>query len=287
MSLLENIVISLLFAVFITWMLNLISGIIWGKWNTLTNVFVNSGNWLHNTKKNGTKEDHKQYQELKIFHNALLFSQVRIRDCMIPRTELEAIDINATIEDLRNKFILSGYSKIIVFRDTVDNIIGYVSTKQLFEHPENIGEKLTPISFVPETMPANKLLHEFMQHHRSIAIVVDEYGGTSGMVTLEDIIEEIFGEIKDEHDTDDLVEKQINSKEFVLSSRLEIEHLNSKFGLNIPETENYDTLAGFILFHHQSLPKANEKIKISPFSLKILKATNTRIELVYLKVEEE
>ncbi len=291
MNLSEVIVVSLLVATFITWILNHISRIIYGKRyhikNHYTFSYVNINDWFTKTQKSGQKEGNKEYQKLKIFQNALVFSKVRIRDCMIPRTEIEAIDIDASIEELQNKFISTGYSKIIVYRDTVDNIVGYVSSKQLFKHPATIEEKLNQISFVPETMPANKLLHEFMQYHRNISVVVDEYGGTSGIVTLEDIIEEIFGEIEDEHDTDDLVEKQINNNEFVLSSRLEIEYLNSKFGLNFPENEDYDTLAGFILYHHHSLPKPNDMITIDPYTFKILKVSNTRIELVYLKIIQD
>ncbi len=242
--------------------------------------------WLvdMNTKQ---KEDNQYDQELKIFQKTLVFSKVRIRDCMIPRTEIEAIHINAGIEELRNKFISTGYSKIIVYRNTIDNIVGYVNSKELFKHPSTIKEKLNPVTFVPETMPASKLLHEFMQFHRSIAVVVDEYGGTSGMVTLEDIMEEIFGEIEDEHDTDDLTERQIKPNEYIFSSRLEIEYLNTKYGLKFPESEHYDTLAGFILYHYQNLPKPNMMIEIEDYSFKILRVSNTRIELVHLEVKEK
>jgi CBS domain containing-hemolysin-like protein len=289
MNVLEVILISILFAASVTWILNQLSRMIFGKRYPVRNrqafALVNIDHWYTETQKNPKKEENKEYQELVFFHNAMLFSQVRIRDCMIPRTEIEAIDINASIEDLQNKFISTGYSKIIVYSEAIDNVVGFISSKQLFKHPVTIEEKISQISFVPETMPANKLLHEFMQYHRSIAVVVDEYGGTSGIVTLEDIMEEIFGEIEDEHDTDDLVEKQINPDEFILSSRLEIEYLNFKYGLNFPESEDYDTLAGFILYRHHSLPKPSDKITIDSYSFKILKVSNTRIELVYLKID--
>jgi putative hemolysin len=242
--------------------------------------------WLMESRSN-PEHEHKHNQEIKIFQKALAFSQVRIRDCMIPRTEIEAIDINAGIEALRKKFIATGYSKILVYRSSVDNIIGYINSKELFKHPSAIKEKLNQISFFPETMPASKLLHEFMQFHRSVAVVVDEYGGISGIVTLEDIMEEIFGEIEDEHDTDDMVERRIKNNELVLSCRLEIDYLNSKYNLNLPESEEYDTLAGLILFHHHNLPSPNDLIKIDTFTFKILKVSSTRIELVHLKVEEE
>jgi CBS domain containing-hemolysin-like protein len=251
----------------------------------VSNVFMrNIGKLSSSESKQEVDFQNKQLQELKIFQNALVFSKVRIRDCMIPRTELESIDISGTIEDLKKKFIDSGYSKIIVYSDSIDNIEGFVSSKELFKHPVSIKDKLSPVTFVPETMPANKLLHEFMQHHRSIAVVVDEYGGTSGMVTLEDIMEKIFGDIEDEHDTDDLIGKQIRPNEFVFSSRLEIEYLNATFGLKIPESEDYSTLAGYILYHNNNLPKPNEIINIDKFTFKILKVSHTRIELVLLKI---
>ena len=241
------------------------------------------GHWLTDTTRQ-TNQESEESQELKIFQNALVFSEVRIRDCMIRRTEIESIDVSASIAELTQKFITTGYSKIIVFKESIDNIVGYINSKELFKKPTTIQEKLNPISYVPETMPANKLLHEFMHDHKSIAVVVDEYGGTSGIVTLEDIIEEIFGEIEDEHDTEDMIEKQINPTEFVLSCRLEIDYLNEKFGFGIPESDSYNTLAGYILYHHHNLPKHNEVLDINLFSFKVLKVSNTRIELVYLRI---
>lgn len=232
------------------------------------------------------KTQNKNSQELKILQNALLFSNTRIRDCMIPRTEVESLEIGTSIEEAKSKFVDTGYSKLIVYQDNIDNIIGYFSSKEIFKRPANIGEKLSPITFVPETMPANRLLHEFMHDNRSIAVVVDEYGGTSGIVTLEDIMEEIFGDIEDEHDTDDLVERKVRNGEFVFSGRLEIEYLNSRYNLQIPESEDYDTLAGFIIYHHKNLPKVNDIVKIDLFSIKILKASNTRIDLVMLRIGE-
>lgn len=226
----------------------------------------------------------KNSQELKILQNALLFSNIKIRDCMIPRTEVESVEINTTIDEVKSKFVKTGYSKLVVYQDNIDNIIGYFSSKEVFKKPTNIGDKLSPIAFVPESMPANRLLHEFMHENRSIAVVVDEYGGTAGIVTLEDIMEEIFGDIEDEHDTDDLVERKVRGGEFVFSGRLEIEYLNSKYNLQIPENEDYDTLAGYIIFHHQNLPKVNDTVKIDLFTIKILRASHTRIDLVLLKI---
>jgi CBS domain containing-hemolysin-like protein len=287
MDLVWLIVCSLIVAALITGLSNKISGMVLRHripfMNRLNFSRVTIDTFFSETQKG---DNHKNNQELTIFHNALLFSKVRIRDCMIPRTEVEAVELTTNIEELLKKFVSTGYSKVIVYQNSIDNIVGYISSKELFKHPKTIKEKLNPVAFVPETMPANKLLHEFMQHHRSIAVVVDEYGGTSGIVTLEDIIEEIFGEIEDEHDTDDLVEKQVNPNEFVLSGRLEIEYMNSKYGLDFPENEDYDTLAGFILYHYHNLPKPNTIIKIELYTFKILKVSNTRIELVHLKLHQ-
>lgn len=223
--------------------------------------------------------------EIKLFQNALDFSKVKLRDCLIPRTEIVAMEVNGTIDDLKQKFIETGYSKILIYRDTIDNIIGYISSKELFKNPQNIETRMNKISIVPETMNANKLLKMFMQEHKSVAIVVDEFGGTSGMVTIEDIMEEIFGEIEDEHDVVELIEKEIKPNEFVFSGRLEVDYLNEKYNLKIPESDDYDTLAGFILFHNQSIPKPNESIDISFYHFKILKSSNTKIELVKLMLD--
>lgn len=245
-----------------------------------------SYNWTGNTASKESRGEQNN-QEVRIFQKALVFSKVRIRDCMIPRTEIEAININAGIDELRKKFIASGYSKVLVYKSSMDNVVGYVNCKEMFKHPISIKEKLSQLTFVPETMQANRLLHDFMQYHRSIAVVVDEYGGTSGLVTLEDIMEEIFGEIKDEHDTDDLIEKQLSSREFIFSGRLEVEYLNSKYQLGIPENEDYDTLAGYILYFYQNLPKHNTIITIENYQFKILRVSQTRIDLVHLDVVEK
>ncbi len=231
--------------------------------------------------KNETGEiDH----DIKIFRNALDFSKVKLRECMVPRTEITALDINDSIENLKQKFIETGFSKILIYKDSIDNIIGYVHSSELFKNPESIKSMLLELSIVPETMPANKLLTSFIDENKSIAIIVDEFGGTSGMVTIEDIIEEIFGEIEDEHDTSDLEEKQISENEFIFSGRMEIDFINEKYKLNIPESDEYETLAGFILHHHENIPNQNENIIVNSFNFKILKLSKIRIELVLLKV---
>ncbi len=225
--------------------------------------------------------------EVKLFKNALDFSKVKLREIMVPRTEIEMLDLNASIEELKQKFVETGYSRIIFFEENIDNIIGYVHSSVIFRNPESIKAYITNVLIVPETMSASKLLSTFIKEHRSIAIVVDEFGGTSGMVTSEDILEEIFGEIEDEHDTSDIIERKINENEYVFSGRSEIDLINEKYYLDLPESEDFETLAGFILFYHESIPKINSIIKIEKFQFKILKATNTKIELVKLMITEE
>lgn len=224
--------------------------------------------------------------EVKIFQNALDFSEVKLRDCIVPRTEIVSLSHNSSLEELRNTFIETGFSKIPIYKDNGDNIIGYFHSSDLFKQPEDWHAYLRPIPIVPETMAANKLMKIFMQDKRSIALVVDEFGGTAGIVTLEDIMEEIFGEIEDEHDSKEYVAKQLADNEYVLSGRLEIDNVNLLFDLNIPESDNYVTVAGFILHHYEQFPKLNDTIRISNWTFKILQAHNNRINLVKLTIHE-
>jgi CBS domain containing-hemolysin-like protein len=233
-----------------------------------------------------TKEEQDAEHEIKIFQNALDFPSVRIRDCMIPRTDIVAVEENTTIAELKQKFIDTGVSKIIVYSEDIDNVIGYVHSKELFRNPQSMQSMINRLTFVPETMSGNKMMQQFMQERRSIAIVVDEYGGTSGLLTLEDLIEEIFGDIEDEHDKDNLVERQVNEYEYLFSGRLEIEYINETYHLDIPEKDDYDTLAGFILYHHLNLPLAGEMIHIEPYTFVIRKISNTRIDLVQMTVNK-
>jgi CBS domain containing-hemolysin-like protein len=225
--------------------------------------------------------------EVKLFRNALDFSKVKLREVMVPRTEIVALDIESTVEELHHKFIETGYSRILFYSENIDNIVGYIHHSVIFTKPDSIKPNLRKVLIVPETMPASKLLSKFIQQRLSMAIVVDEFGGTSGMVTSEDILEEIFGEIEDEHDTIDLIMKKVAGDEFILSARLELDELNENFNLEFPENENFETLAGFILSHYESIPKINTVITIDQYQFKILKATNTKIELVHLKILDD
>ncbi len=228
-------------------------------------------------------EDHDDNaKEVKLLKNALDFSKVKVRECIIPRTEISAIEVSETFEILTKRFIETGYSKILIYKKSIDNIIGYIHVSELFKKPKILKNAINPLSIVPETMTANKLLEVFIKEHRSIALVVDEFGGTAGIVTMEDILEEIFGEIVDEHDVSDLVEKKISDDEFVFSGRLEIDYINEKYSLGITESENYETLAGFILHHNESIPKNEEELIIDNFKFKINLASDNRIELVNL-----
>ena len=246
---------------------------------------------------NATNEDEIE-DEVKIFHNALDFSETKVRDCMVPRTEIEAVDMEeCTMEQLLNRFVESGHSKIVVYRDDIDHIIGYIHSSDLFklansQKPLNSqlstlnSQLIREMPFVPETMAASKLMHTFLQEKKSLAVVIDEFGGTSGLVSLEDIVEEIFGDIEDEHDNTKYVAKELGENEYLLSARLEIEKVNELFGIDLPESDDYMTVGGLILHEYQSFPKLNEVVKIGRFEFKIIKNTMTKIELVRLKVTE-
>lgn len=230
--------------------------------------------------------------EVKIFHNALDFSETKVRDCMVPRTEIEAVDIeDCTMEQLLGRFVESGHSKMVVYREDIDHVIGYIHSSDLFKianslRPTAIRQLVREMPFVPETMAASKLMHTFLQEKKSLAVVIDEFGGTSGLVSLEDIVEEIFGDIEDEHDNTKYVAKELGEGEYMLSARLEIEKVNELFDIDLPESDDYMTVGGLILHEYQSFPKLNEVVKIGRFEFKIIKNTMTKIELVRLKVTE-
>jgi len=222
--------------------------------------------------------------DLKIFKNALEFSGLKVRECMIPRTEIIALEVDSPLDDLAERFIESGLSRILIYNDTIDNVIGYVNSKDLFRKPERIKSHLKSIQIVPETLPVNKLFTGFIKDGKSIALVVDEFGGTSGLITTEDIIEEIFGEIEDEHDSSDLVERELGKNHLLLSGRHEIDYLNEKYFLDIPASEEYDTLAGYIIYHYESIPEKDTTVEIDNFLITITDVSSNRIEEAELKV---
>ncbi len=248
---------------------------------------------LVQTSIDNAGSDEEIEEEVKIFQNALDFSETRVRDCMIPRTEIDAVEDTATIEQLKQTFVESGHSKVVVFNEDIDHITGYIHSSDLFKLGKAKGSVtldelniVREMPFVPETMLASKLMKTFMQQKKSMAIVVDEFGGTSGLITLEDIVEEIFGEIEDEHDKDHYVAKRLDTGEYLLSARLEIEKVNEMFDLDLPESDEYMTIGGLILHEYQSFPKLNEVVRIGRWEFKIIKNTATKIELVRLKVDE-
>jgi CBS domain containing-hemolysin-like protein len=219
--------------------------------------------------------------DTKILDNVLDFKSVRVRECMIPRTEIIAVDIQDDISELRNAFVNSGHSKILVYRDSIDDVIGYCHSLELFKKPVNIEDILTPIEIIPETMLANELMVRFINEHKSLSLVVDEFGGTSGVVTMEDIIEEIFGEIQDEHDDETLIEQKIDKNHYLLSARHEIDYLNEKYGWNLP-TGEYETLGGLILSVTEDLPEKNQLITIGDIEIQIESVQDIRIDTIRL-----
>ena len=242
--------------------------------------------YLVQSSIDNAKNDEEIEDEVKIFQNALDFTETRVRDCMVPRTEIDAVEDTCDVEALKQVFIESGHSKVIVYHEDIDHVVGYIHSSEMFHHPKDWRECIRQLSFVPETMQASRLMKTFMQQQKSLAIVVDEFGGTSGLIALEDIVEEIFGEIEDEHDSNNYVAKQMGDGEYMLSARLEIEKVNEMFGLELPESDEYMTVGGLILHEYQSFPKLNEIVKIGRYEFKIVKNTATKIELVRLKVEE-
>lgn len=226
-------------------------------------------------------------EEVRIFQNALDFSETKVRDCMIPRTEINAVELSCSIEELRQKFIESGNSKILVYDNDIDHIIGYIHSSEMFSNPKDWRENVREMPFVPETMAAHKLMQIFLQQKKTIGVVIDEFGGTSGIVSLEDIVEEIFGDIEDEHDSSNkYTAKKTDDNEYILSARLEIDKVNEMFDIGLPDNDDYMTVGGMILHYYQSFPKLNEIVKIGKFSFKIIKNTMTKIELVKLKIED-
>lgn len=232
-----------------------------------------------------TPQEEESEVDAKILNNAIEFKAVKIRECLVPRTEIVAVDVKDSIEELKEAFIESGHSKIIVYKESIDDIIGYCHSLELFKKPDHIKDIITPIIIVPETMPANEVLIQFTTERKSLAWVVDEYGGTSGIVSMEDVMEEIFGEIRDEHDEENLMEQRVDNRSFMFSARHEIDYLNEKYELSLPEGE-YDTLGGLILNFNEDLPKLHQVIEIDQFTFKIMSVQEQRIDTVKLTVGE-
>jgi len=247
---------------------------------------VELGNYI-SEQMESVKEDDDVDSEIQIFQNALEFSEVKSREVMVPRTELIAVEIHDSIKSIRELFISSGCSKILVYRETIDDILGYVHAFDLFKKPKTIHSVLMPVQYIPETMLINDVLNVLIKKRKSISVVLDEYGGTSGIMTVEDIVEELFGEIEDEHDSIELLEEKINNSLFHFSARLEVDYLNETYKLNLPESENYETLGGLIVNSTEEIPQQNDKIKIDNFLFTILEVSNTKVDVVSLQINED
>ena len=241
------------------------------------------GNYINEQLETGY-DDNELDSEIQIFQNALEFQSLKAREVMVPRTEIVSVEIHETVTNLKNIFIEKGLSKILVYKTSLDDVVGYVNAFELFKKPKTIKSILLPLELVPESMMINDILNTLMKKRKSVAVVIDEYGGTSGMITVEDIVEELFGEIEDEHDSQEYLEEKINDLEFNFSARLEVDYLNEEYDLNIPKSEAYETLGGFIIEHTENIPEEKEIIDIKGFEVNILKMRGAKIEEVSLKI---
>ncbi len=239
---------------------------------------------LENLIDESSESEKVQANDIKIFQNALDFSDLRVRDCMVPRVDVEAVEATTTIEELTERFISTNFSRLFVWEESIDNIIGYVTTKSLFRNPKSISEILMPVRYVPETMLTEKLMGDMIRSRQSVAVVIDEFGGTAGIISLEDALEEIVGEIEDEHDEPEMVEKVLKDKQWVLSCRLEVSYLNERYGLGLSEEGEYDTLAGYIIDHYGGIPSVGTLIESEGKEIKILKSTSSRVELAKVRI---
>ena len=247
---------------------------------------VELGNYI--SEQMESVEEHEDIDtEIQIFQNALEFSEVKAREVMVPRTEITALELHDSVDDLSKLFTETGYSKILIYKETIDEILGYVHSFDLFKKPKNIGSMIMPVELVPETMLIKDILNVLIKKRKSIAVVVDEYGGTSGIMTVEDIVEELFGEIEDEHDSVDLIEEQKDSDNYIFSARLEVDYINETYKIDLPEGENYETLGGLIVDFTEEIPQQDEIVTIDSFEFKILEASNTKIDLVALKIKDQ
>jgi putative hemolysin len=243
------------------------------------------GNYINEQLETGNDEEVDS--EIQIFQNALIFQNVKAREVMVPRTEMVAVEIHETVPNLKKLFIETGLSKILVYKTSLDDVLGYVNAFELFKKPKTIKSILLPLEIVPESMMINDILNTLMKKRKSVAIVVDEYGGTSGMITVEDIVEELFGEIEDEHDSQEFLERKISEKKFNFSARLEVDYLNEEYDLNIPKSEAYETLGGYIIEHTENIPDEKEVLEIDNFEIKILKMSGAKINEVSLEISDQ
>lgn len=224
------------------------------------------------------EEGNEEIHEIKLFRNALDFSEIKLRECIVPRTDLVALPLDSSLDELTRLFVETGLSRILIYKENIDDIIGYVHSSSLFENPPTVAKAISRVIIVPETMSASHLLNMFIKEQRSIAVVVDEFGITAGIVTIEDIMEEIFGEIEDEHDHQNLTETVVNEHEYIFSGRLEVDYLNEKYHLDLQENEDYETLAGYVLYYNESIPVEGERIEINGIAFEVLSVKNARIE---------
>ena len=241
-------------------------------------------NLIQSSIENARDDEETIDNDVKIFQNALDFSEIKVRDCIVPRTEIFAVEVSTSLEELKKQFIESGHSKIIVYKESIDNIIGYIHSSELFRNAHQWQKQICRMPIVPETLSAQKLMQKLMQERKTLAAVVDEFGGTLGIISFEDLLEEIIGEIEDEHDTTQYEAQKTGENKYRLAGRLEIERINEMFNLDLPESDEYQTIGGMILSYHQSFPKTNETITIDKFQFKIVKTRSTRIELVELNI---
>lgn len=272
-----------IFTGFAGWLLRVFFGI-----SSLEQTYVFSAIDLDDYIRNFTGEKLEEDDvtpEIQMVQNALDFTNVKLRACMVPRPEISALESVDSLDNLRKLFVETGFSKILIYNESIDNIIGYVHSSDMFKNPKDIGSITRSVFYVPETMLANDVLSVFFKQHKSIAIVVDEFGGTAGIVTMEDIIEEIFGEIEDEYDEDEFTDRQVAENEYILSGRLEIDYLNEKYNLDFPQSDDYETIAGFIINNHESIPDHQDEILIGKYCFTILQASENRIEQVRLKIK--
>ena len=277
------------FSSFVIWISDFVLRVFFktkGDYVPLSFTKVELVDYISEQMENAPEKDEVD-SEVQMFQNALEFSGVKAREIMIPRTELVAVELNESIENLIGTFVSSGFSKILIYKENIDDILGYVHSFDMFKRPKSIKEVLIPIINIPETILINEVLNLLTRKRKSMAVVLDEYGGTSGIVTLEDIVEELFGEIEDEHDKEKFIEEKISDTEYLFSARLEVEYLNETYRLEIPESEEYETLGGFILLHTEEIPTQGEMIRITPFSITIEACSQTKIETVRLSIKEE